>query len=265
MQPIRLIAVSALAIFALGAIGGTTAQAAEGPFYKTCAKKENPCAAPKRLGAGETLTPTAEATKTLVMESIEAGVTIECKKLKLEKATINGSAVGNAGTGIATSVFEECTQKGNGAEPACKVVGKTITTVPLVTTLAKENKTAVKGEKLFGSVRPKEGSIFVNLKFEGTCKLATAAIELGPGAKLGAAGIVDNEAQEQLKLEENETLGEAGLAESPKTLIKTVFIEEGKAVTEVKEKLTFAGLPINRFEGHGKGTVAKADVGVFSK
>jgi hypothetical protein len=266
MHRIRVMALAGLAIFAFSAIVATTAQATEGPFYKTCAKKENPCAAPKRLGAGETLVPTSETTKTFVLEAAEAGVVLECTKQTLKEATLVGSAAGTAGSSVETIVFEGCTQKGDGAEPGCIVAGKTITTVPLVNTLDKENKVAKKGEKFLVSFRPKAGSIFVTVKFEGsTCKIKESAIELGAGAKLGVAGTADNEAQEAIKLEENETFGESGLIAFPTTLLKSEFVEEGKVVSEVKEKLTFIGVPVNRFEGHAKITVAKTSWGIFGK
>jgi hypothetical protein len=258
---------AAFAAFAFGAMSVASAQA-EGPFFSHCGKKEGTtCVEYVRLKKGQTMTPTSEATKTFVLEAKKLGVTLECTKLKLEKALLNGSEVGTAGTSTQTDVFSGCTVEGNGEK--CAVEGGTMSTVPLIVTLAKEDKVATKGEKFLLSLAPKESNVFMTVKFKaepgGKCTITSGNIELAANAKLGVTGTADNIAQEQVKFEETETLGESSLITFPKTLLTNEFIEEGGVVTEAQEGLTFSKNPVNRFEGQAKVIVASTDWGVFGK
>jgi hypothetical protein len=56
-------------------------------------------------------------------------------------------------------------------------------------TLDKENKVAVKGEKLLFSFAPKKGAVFSKIKFAGEkCTIKETALELSNGNKLGSRG-----------------------------------------------------------------------------
>jgi hypothetical protein len=266
MHRFRTLMLAAFVLLALSAVAATAAQA-EGPFYSTCTKKEGTkCVERKRLEAGQTLIPTAEATEAFTLEAATKQV-IKCSKLSLEKATLQGSAKGTGGSGEQTDVFSGCEVKNNGA--ACEVEGGKIKTEPLKSTLDKENEKAVKGEKLLVSFQPVKGAVFVKVKFTGTCTLKETAIELKGGVKLGVAGTLDlakagsEGGHEAIKLEENEELAETGLIHFPPTLLKTEWFEEGGKATEIKEGLVAFGQAVTKFEGHAKVTVAGTDWGVF--
>jgi hypothetical protein len=282
MRSLRVIGAALLAIVAFGAVSAVAQ--AEGPFFSKCKKLENPCAAAnkERLTAGKTQALTSTG-GTFVLSTASQSVT--CTGFKANGGKFVGSEPGTAGTTEQTSLeFTGCTVKGNG-EPCAVGKGGTgvIKTEAVVSTLTKENKTATTGEKLFVSFKPASGTVFVKIEFEGAgCKAPSAAVELSGTAKLGVLGVADleractpaeetevgaelcKEKHAPLKLLVNEELGKKGLIFFPKTLLKTAFVEQTKVVSEVKEGLTFFGLPVTRFEGHANVEMTGVeDWGVF--
>jgi len=264
------------AVLAFGTIAATAAQA-EGPFYQLCKKVaageksryNEKCAKLVAEGGWELnrlinpATKEIEAEATVGFELAVTGITLKCSKLSLEKGSVlNGSTKGNAGTSLEVIIFTGCTVTGNGEK--CEVTNGEIKTVPVRNTLDKENQTSVLGEKYLVSFAPKSGSIFVEVKFTGAkCKVPTTTIELGKEAKLGVAGIADNEAQHavELKVESTETYGLSNLVEFPATLLEKEWVEEGGVAKEVKEKLSAFGKPVTKFVGKSKITLTGASKG----
>jgi hypothetical protein len=268
MRQLRVLALAMVAVSAFGAIVAASAEA-EGPFFRECIKENGAkeCTISQRLSKEKSLT--VSATKEFVLGT--AAQKIKCTALAAPKAVLIPTAEGTAGSSEEQLTFKNCTVSGNNKEgKECKVEKEEITTNVLINTLDKENEQSTKGEKLLVSFRPKEGKVFVKVKFTpaGNCILPETAIELAAGATLGVAGVVDNEAQENVLLEEpSETLGIQGLIKFPETLLKTEWVEEGKKVKEIKEGLVAFGKAVTSFTGHAllELTGGKVKWGVFGK
>jgi hypothetical protein len=274
MKRIRILALVGLAVFALGAITSTAAQASEGPFYKICKKvekgefKDNECKEPGttlngwnkiRLLEKETNEFSAKMqSKEFVLSN---GVqTLKCKKLKVNAgAVIRGSTGANASGGEGTGTFEECTIEGNGA--GCEVENKEIKTEPVKATLDFSKEKVEKGDVHLIMFEPVTGTVLTKLKFVGGgCTLKTATVEVKVGAQL------DNGKQELLKLEENEELSETGLVRFPSTLIKAEWTEKAGKREEVKMGVKSFGKAATKIEGEISHTlVSREHMGVFSK
>jgi hypothetical protein len=277
MKRIKTLVLAASAVFALGAVTSTPAQASEGPFYKLCKKvaaglngefKDNECKEPGvTLNGWNKIRLLEKETSELEgkMQSEEFvfanGVqTARCKKLKIEKgAVLVGSTGANAGTGEGTGVFEECTVEGNGV--GCEVEGKEIKSEPIRGTLGFAKEKVEKGDVHLVMFEPVTGSILAKLRFVGAaCSLKIATVEGKIGAQL------DNGKRESLKLEENEEFSAKGLVRLPTTLITGVWVEkEGK-----REKMAMGiksfGKTATKFEGETSYMLMNGEhMGVFSK
>jgi hypothetical protein len=153
MKRFRMIGVALLAVFALGAVVASAAQA-EG--YWTIQGS--------RLAAGKTHNFTAKAVTNFALVTAEAGATITCTAFKLKEGVLLGSNPGAAGTSNEVVVFEKCSLvEGNGA-PACKLKSETLTTNSLKNELV-ESETGT----LLTLFTPASGTVFITLEFEGTC------------------------------------------------------------------------------------------------
>jgi hypothetical protein len=256
MRRIGISMAAMLAILAAGA-GAATARA-EGPFISECAKKtgEKPCEEYKRIGKGETRVRLVKATTTFTLGT--ATQRLPCTTVEQEGSgnVFNGSSAGSAATALQKLRYSGCTIEKNGE--GCEVENGTIETEEVKSTAAKENKTAVKGERLFASFAPKKGAVFVTVKFKGEkCTIKETAIELSGQDKLGIAAIVDLEktntafegTHEPVKFEENETLQKTMFLDYPKTLLKKEFVENGGVVEEVTEGLSAFGKAVTEFRG----------------
>jgi hypothetical protein len=274
MKRIRILVLAALAVFALGAISSTAAQASEGPFYRICEKvaegkfKDIECKEPGTAAPGWNKIRLEEKQTheiTVAMSSKEYvlanGVqTLRCKKQKAEKgAVIVGSTGMNAGGSEETLVFEECTVEGNGA--GCKLEGEKIKTEPIKNTLDFAKEKVEKGDVHLIMFEPVTTTVFTKLKFEGVgCTLKTATVEGKVGAQL------DNGKQELLKLEENEELSEKNLVRFPATLLKEEWVEKGGKREKVALSLKSFGKAATKFEGETSIILVGGDHwGVFSK
>jgi hypothetical protein len=258
MQRIGISMAATLAVLALGVIAVSSAQA-EGPFFDECAKKTGakPCERYQKIAKGETRILLAKAVATFTIGT--ATQKLICTAMEQAGAgnTFNGSAIKNPGTVLLKSRFTNCTIEKNGEK--CEVEGKEINTEEMKGTLDKENKAAVKGEKLLISLAPKKGAVFAKVKFTGErCTVKETAIELSGANKLGVAGIVDLEREnptfegshEPVRLEENETLQKTMLLLFPKTLLKKEFVENEGNIEEVTEGLSAFGKAATEFKGH---------------
>jgi len=160
MKRFRLIGVALLAVFALGAIAASGAQAEEAPFFSIGGT---------RLASGKTHNIAAHGIKPFELTVAALGDNITCEKLTVEKGVLLGSNAGTQGKADQTSKFSGCKlAEGNGASAGCHLaateggaVTETITTNPLHGELV-EN---VEGKKLEELYTPATGSVFVTIFF----------------------------------------------------------------------------------------------------
>jgi hypothetical protein len=246
MKRTQTMGLAILAIFAMSAVVASGAQAAtEGPFYKV--------ATSRAFGSKEIK---AEATKSFVLKTPTAGVTITCTALKVKAgATIKESTVGNAGTSSETIEYSGCT--GGSAEGGtCKPAGGAITTEPVTNTLGYSTATRTGAiEILF---KPTTGSTFAKIKFEGTkCFLESTTVT---GTVVGTA---ETSTEKVVEVGANEVEEASGLI-SFTTAAKTIWTESGKELTETKAKVTAYG-DNSTLEGVSKVTLASGEkFGIFT-
>jgi hypothetical protein len=279
MRQIKLLALAALAVCALGATVVSTAQAIEGPFYKLCEPKtggkfeDNECSKEGttkafekvRLLEGENRALEAALSEEYTLKS--TGITIKCKGTKLESAWLLGSTGASAGSSLETVVFEKCTVTENGEpcepfsekKPGTKELG-VIRTRPVLNTQDFANKTSVKGEVLLTFFQPVKNPVFVVVKFTGAgCKVTSIAIE-------GTVAAEDLEgAKAPVKVEETEKLAEVGYVRFPAAQIKKDFLEEEGVRREVKPELKAGGLKAELTGGTEIKLATKEHWGVFTK
>lgn len=277
MRRIRMLALTALSVFALGALTATAAQASEGPFWSICEEvaagtgkyKDAKCTEKvekgnfekKRLKAGEARELTAEIKAGTVFKLSNGVQTLECTALKLKGGKAIGSTGATAGTNEEVIEFEGCTVKGNGE--GCKVVGGNITTKTVISTLEFSKQVTERGDihlVLFAPVKQP----FVEIHFEGpNCIFLVTSVEGSVDAEL------DNALKEPLKLEENEILGQIGLITFPKVKIKESWKEKEGTRKPNTASLKVFGVAAKEFTGESiirmfnKG-VAVTDWGVFT-
>jgi hypothetical protein len=263
MRRINILGTTIVAALVFSAIASSAAQAT-GPFYKVKMKG----AAVEELKTNVTYKIKGKAVKPF---TLVAGTTeLKCTGLSLNAgAVLMGSKEKEtAGSSKETITFTGCTVVGNGSK--CGVEKEEIKTEELENWQAKANKTGVKGEKLFTGFKPAAGLVFVKVKFKplegGECTLKETAIETGK-ENLGVSGIDLNAAGNELKLEENETLGTTAFITFPATLQKVVFVEKEKnKIVEIKEKMTAFGKSVTKFEGEAEvenNEGAELEFGVF--
>jgi hypothetical protein len=162
MKRFRLIAVTLLAMFALGAVAASAAQAEEAPFWTVGGT---------RLEKGQTRFITAKEVAPFVLAG--GGLTIKCTATEiLPYGVLLGSEPGEPGTDDETVTFKTCTVKGNeGKEEKvkgeCEKVNEPINTSNLKSELV-EDKTKTKLLVLF---EPQSGATLAILTFPVSCKL----------------------------------------------------------------------------------------------
>jgi hypothetical protein len=157
MQRFRLTAIALLAVFALGAVVASAAQAEEAPYWTVGGT---------RLEAGQTHFITAKEVKPFLLSG--AGVEIECTETNLlPGAVLLGSEAGEPGTNDETVTFKACTVKKNGTGSECGKVTEPINTVNLKSELV-EDKTKTKLLVLF---EPASGATLATLTFPAGCKV----------------------------------------------------------------------------------------------
>jgi hypothetical protein len=222
MKRTRIIALTALAVLALGAITATAAQAVEGPFYKLEGA---------RLLAGEKKAIEGIALKDYVLTA--GPVTITCKAQKLQKgAALIGSTGANAGTSAETVDFETCAVAGNGAN--CKLKSPVIGTEPVANTLdfANTGRTGI----ILIFFRPAKGSVFTKIQFanDAECTLPSTSVEGTTAAEAWSGGAAIEVGKEPAKKVEGEV-------NFPAKAITKDFVEVGGKLFEVKSSLKAFG------------------------
>ncbi len=224
MKRFRLIGVALLAVFALSAVIATVAQAEEAPFWTVGGS---------RLKAGQTRNITAKAfSGTLTLNTPEAGITVTCKKTKLNVGVILGSEPGESGKNDEVVEFTECSVTGNGT--ACTLPNPIITE-PLSSELVENVENKKVGKKLLTEFFPTSGTNFVTLKFVGACTNKETKVT----GKVAAEALTETSGV--IELGQAASQGKSYLINFPATSIKEVWLIKGGTGSIVKtELLAFA-------------------------
>jgi predicted TIM-barrel enzyme len=227
MRRFKLTGVALLAVFALGAVAATAAQAEEAPYWSIEGT---------RLAAGKTSEVTAKAVGTVTLTAA-TGV-VKCKALKVKAgAVLLGSTAGEPGKNDETVELTECQQEKNGSEePTCKIVGDKVTTEPLTAELAyAENK-----KSLVGEITPASGKTLAIVHYEGSGCTATEISVKGVAVVQGwtdSGGV----AGELVELGKTVTQAESWILKLTGTSKTKIWLIKGGTGASVEDETTYAG------------------------
>jgi hypothetical protein len=228
MSRFRLMGVMLLAVFALGAVVASAAQAEEAPFWTIGGS---------RLKAGKTHNITAKTFKEAEPFVLSAGgVEVSCTTTKLKPGVLLGSEPGEPGLNDEVVEFSGCKVTGNGEK--CKEVES-----PIVTNVVKSELVLdTTKKKLLTEFLPNTGAAFVKLKFEKVganegCTFGTTTVE---GSVAGEDLTDPGEAAVEVGQEAKEA--HSWLTRFPKTQIKEVWLIKGGVGATAKVGLKAFGL-----------------------
>jgi len=206
MKRFRLIGVALLAIFALGVVVASSAQAETAPSFTV---------AGTRLISGKTHNIDAKAIKPFVLTNSLGSATVECSALGTEEGVLLGSNPGQPGTDNEITVFSGCKNAvgSNGAKchlapsEASAETTTVIKTEPLKSEQVENVVNGTKGNQLLEEFFPAKGAVFVTLFFGGECTLFATKVS---GQVVGES-LVDNGTSEPTgKVELGQTPKESG-------------------------------------------------------
>jgi hypothetical protein len=216
MQRFRLIAVALLAVFALGAVVASAAQAEEAPYWTVGGT---------RLEAGQTRFITAKEVKPFVLTG--GGLTITCTETNvLPHGVLLGSEPGEPGTNDEIVTFKACKVKGNDETAECEKVTEPINTTNLKSELV-EDKTKTKLLVLF---QPASGSLLAELKFPAACKIPVAKVTGSVNAE------VLNQKEEPVELPSKKVQAKSWLLSFPAQQPVNIWLIKGGVGKEVETK-----------------------------
>ncbi len=236
MKGLKAMTIALLALFALGGVAASAAQAEEeAPFWSIEAAR-------LKAAEFEPFTLRSEEggltrTKKFTLTS-EAGEVVTCTKQTLAVgAKLIGSGVGNPGTSEETFQFSGCTVEKNGA--GCTVEGEKFNTATLLNELVLDPK------KKFAQIlfKPVTGTVFATIKFAGAgCTFKETKVE---GEVVGELWTDPPEAKEEEKaleaLESEKVQAKSLLVKFPAKPIRFIWLINegvGKEV-EVKQLKAF--------------------------
>jgi len=236
MKRIRIVGLSLLAVFALGAIASTVAQAAEAPFWSIESK---------RLASGETTG--VNATQISAYTLTASGIEIKCAKSSVVSgATLNGSNAGEPGTSREKITYSECTVATNGTE--CKVGHNgngEIQTEPLINELvydagSKESKSVAV------EFTPETGNVLSKITFfsggtTGPCSPVSAGLLAVEGQVAAQVWGGKTATEFLLELGKAPVLGTVGSIKFPSPAIKSIILFKAGTGTQKSISLSFAG------------------------
>jgi hypothetical protein len=225
MTRFRLIAVVLMAVFALGVVVASAAQAEEAPFWTIGGS---------RLKAGKTHNITAKAFSTFTASA--GGVSVSCTTTKLTAGVLLGSEPGEPGLGDEVVEISGCTVTGNG-EKCTKVKEPIVTNVVKAELVLDTTK-----KKLLIEFLPNTGASFVKLTFEkvGTnegCTFGTTTVE---GSVAGE--VLTDPGEAPIEVGGAATEAHSWLIKFPATQIKEVWLIKGGVGATAKVGLKAFGL-----------------------
>lgn len=218
MKRFRLIGVSLLAMFALGIVA-SSAQAAETAPYFTVGGT--------RLVAGKTHNIDAKVFngKSFTLTNSIESVTITCKALGTENATLLGSNFGEPGKDNEITVFSGCKlESGNGVTAGCKLESEVIKTEPLKSEQVENVESGHGGKQLLEEFLPANPAAgFVTLHFAGGSPPCIFNETIVSG-QVVAEVLKDNASEEKIELGQAAAEGTSTLLKFPATSIKEVWL-----------------------------------------
>jgi len=233
MKRIKIIGLALLAVFALGAISATMAQAAEAPYYGVESK---------RLGAGESAEVAVKQTSEYKLTAATVAITCKTSSVKAG-STINGSAAGEPGTSKETITFAGCTVAGNGT--GCEVGhngnGEVITE-PLKNELVYD--AGSKESKSVGvEFTPETGPVLSKITlFNAACSPVAAGVQAVEGQVVAQAFGGPAGSEFLLELGKAPVLETTGLIKFPVTPIKSIILFKAGVGTQKSVSLSFAAI-----------------------
>jgi hypothetical protein len=175
MKRFRLIGVALLAVFALGAVVASAAQAEIAPSFTIGGT---------RLVAGRTHNFDARAVKTFILTNPLGTVKIECTSLGTEEGVLLGSNAENPGKDNEIVVFSGCVNPAGSNGEECHLSNKeegaetvtTLKTEPLKSEQVENVVNGTKGNQLLEEVFPAKGAVFITLFFGGKCTVFASKV-----------------------------------------------------------------------------------------
>jgi len=223
MKRFRLIGAVLVAVFALGAIIASAAQAETAPSFTVGGT---------RLIAGKTHNIDIKATKPFVLSNPTLGLKIECKGVSTEKGVLLGSNPESPGRDDEILVFSGCTLvEGNGEAAGCHLsataggaVSTTITTEALKSEQVENVVSSKVGKQLLEEFVPGPGTNgFVTLFFGPAippCELEEAIVS---GSVAGEV-LLDNASEGKIELGQTPQERTSWRVNFPATPIKEVWL-----------------------------------------
>jgi len=199
MKRFRSIGVALLAVFALGAVVASAAQAEIAPSFTIGGT---------RLVAGRTHNFDAKAVATFILTNPLGTVKVECTNLGTEEGVLLGSNAENPGKDNEIVVFSGFVNPKGSNGPECHLSNKeegaevvtSLRTKPLKSEQVENVVNGTKGNQLLEEVFPASGSEFITLFFGGECGVF--------GAKVTGQVVGEN-------LLDNAGLGKVELGQAP--------------------------------------------------
>jgi len=212
-----------LAVFALGAVVASGAQAEEAPFFSINGT---------RLAAGKTHNIAAHGIKPFELITAANASNITCTKLTVEKGVLLGSEAGTQGKADQVSKFEGCELRAGNGFPNCHLATEeggsgtstTITTNPLHGELVENVEGGKAGKILLEVYTPASGSQFVKINFGGTeCKVKGTIVTGSTAAEI----VKDTTGEERIELPGPTPEATSFITRFPVTAITEVWLVSG--------------------------------------
>jgi hypothetical protein len=217
MKRFRWMGMMLLAVFALGAVAASAAQAEEGPFWTVNGS---------RLKAGQTRFITAKEVSPFVLSG--GGIVVTCTETNiLPRGALLGSEPNEHGKINLISTFKNCKVEGNGSGSECGKVTEPINTVSLSAEQVLDAKTKTKLLTLF---QPASGSLLATLEFPKGCKFESTKVT---GTVVGENL---NSKKEAITTTSAKTQEESGLLSFPATQPVEVWLVKEGTGKEVENK-----------------------------
>jgi hypothetical protein len=234
MKRFKLIGVTLLAVFAMGAVMASAAQAEpEAPYWTV---------AGTRLEAGQTRFITAKEAAPFVLTGPKGtAVVVTCTETAvLPHAVLLGSEPKEPGTNDEIVSFKSCKVENNGTGSECGKVEEPINTVNLKSELVLDAKTH---EKLLVLFQPASGTLLAELKFPTGCKLTSTKVS---GSVLAEAL---NEKSEAITTSSSATQYKSGFLKFPAAQPADLWLIKGGVGKEVEVKTLEAFGGVATLEG----------------
>jgi len=240
MKRFRFIGVALLAVFALGAVVASAAQAETAPSFTIGGA---------RLEAGKTHNFDARqlpgAENNFELETPELGNKIACTGLGTIEGVLLGSSAGNPGKDNEITTFSGCKlTAGNGA-PNCELASvshgaktETLTTNPLKSEQVENVEGGKVGKKLLEEFFPASASAgFITLNFTGKCTTFQGIVS----GQTVAESVLDNAGQGSVELGQTPQERTSWIIRFPKAAITEVWLISGTGGHVAKTEQTLAG------------------------